>query len=161
MEVALKDGLEKFPDSVVLTEWIGKMNELFKEVHEGANNKKVHEPEGCNELNMNDIGDGGEGNSSPVRGLIVTEVNVEKDVNYSTPVDTNSLTMSQFHRLLGVNEEMIKLLDETELQVYRRKKLMVGFSGDNVVGRNLGEAVDNAAEDDDNDKREKHRRDIE
>ncbi|CAI9282298.1 unnamed protein product [Lactuca saligna] len=40
MEVALKDGLEKFPDSVVLKEWMEKMNELFREVHEGANNKK-------------------------------------------------------------------------------------------------------------------------
>ncbi|CAI9303500.1 unnamed protein product [Lactuca saligna] len=33
MEVALKDGLEKFLDSVVLNEWMEKMNELFKEVH--------------------------------------------------------------------------------------------------------------------------------
>ncbi|CAH1413966.1 unnamed protein product [Lactuca virosa] len=131
------------------------MNEIFKEVQEGASNKKVHEPECCNELNMNDVGDGGEGNSSPIRGLILTEVNVEKEVNYSTPVDTNSLTMTRFHRLPGVNEEMIKLLDETELQVYRRKQLMSGISGDNVVGRNIGEAVDNVAEDDDNDKREK------
>ncbi|CAI9299502.1 unnamed protein product [Lactuca saligna] len=49
-------------------------------------------------------GDVGEGNSSPVRGLIVTEVNVEKEFNYSRTVDTNSLTMTQFHRLLGVNE---------------------------------------------------------
>ncbi|CAH1431141.1 unnamed protein product [Lactuca virosa] len=99
--------------------------------------------------------DGGEVNSSPVRGLIVTEVNVEKEVNYSTHVDTNFLTMTQFHRLPGVNEEMVKLLDETELQVYRRKQLMSGISGEKVVGRNIGEAVDKAAEDDDNDKREK------
>ncbi|CAH1418069.1 unnamed protein product [Lactuca virosa] len=96
MEVALKDGLEKFPDSVVLNEWMEKMNELFKEVQEGASNKKVHEPECCNELNMNDV---------------------------------------------GVNEEMIKMLDENELQVYRRKKLMSGMSGDNVVGRNIGEVL--------------------
>ena len=115
----------------------------------------MHEPECFNELNKNDIGDGGEGNSSPVRGLILTEVNIEKEVNYTKPVDTNSLTMTQFHRLPGVNEEMIKLLDETELQVYRKKKRMSVISGDNLVGRNIGEAVDNAAGYDDNDKREK------
>ncbi|CAI9282299.1 unnamed protein product [Lactuca saligna] len=51
---------------------------------------------------------------------------------------------------------MIKLSEETELQVYRRKQLMSGFSGDYVVGRNLGEVVDNVAEDADNDKKEKH-----
>ncbi|CAI9280963.1 unnamed protein product [Lactuca saligna] len=155
MEVALKDGLEKFPHSVVLNEWMEKTNELFKEVFEGAGNKKVHEPDCFNEVNMNDIGDDGEGNSSPVRGLIITEVNTEKEVNYTTPVDTTSLTMTQFHRFPGVNEEMIKLLDETELQVYRRKKRMPVISGDNLVGRNIGEAVDNAARYDDNDKREK------
>ncbi|CAI9285557.1 unnamed protein product [Lactuca saligna] len=105
---------------------------------------------------MNDIGDGGEGNSSHVRGLVISEVNIEKDVNYSRPVDNQSLTMSQFHRLPGVNDEMIQLLEETELHVYRRKKLMSGFSGDNEVGINFGEVVDNAAEDADNDKREKH-----
>ena len=66
MEVALKDGLEKFPHSVVLNEWMEKMNELFKGVFEGAGNKKVHEPACFNEVNMNDVGDGGEGNSSPV-----------------------------------------------------------------------------------------------
>ncbi|CAI9303499.1 unnamed protein product [Lactuca saligna] len=104
---------------------------------------------------MNDVGDGGEGNNSSVRGLILTEVNVEKEVNYSKLVDTNSLTMTQFHQLPGVNEETIKLLDETELQVYRRKKLMSGISGDNVVGRNIGESVDNAAKDDDNEKKGK------
>ncbi|CAI9265283.1 unnamed protein product [Lactuca saligna] len=103
MEVALKDGLEKFFDSVVLKEWTEKMNELFREVHEGANNKKVNELEGYNELNMNDMVDGGGGNSSPIKGL-----------------------------------------------VYRRKKLISGFSGDYLVGRNLGEAVDNTAEDVDN-----------
>ncbi|CAI9279308.1 unnamed protein product [Lactuca saligna] len=43
MEVALKDGLEKIPDSVVLKEWMEKMNELFIKVHEGANNENVHE----------------------------------------------------------------------------------------------------------------------
>ncbi|CAI9288815.1 unnamed protein product [Lactuca saligna] len=151
MEVALKDGLEKIPHNVVLNEWIDKMNELFKEVHEGASNKKMHEPECFNELNKNDIGDGSEGNSSRVGGLILTEVNIEKEVQYTTPVDMNSLTMTQFHRLPVVNEAMIKLLDETELQVYRRKKLMSGISGDNVVGRNIGEDVDNVAEYDDND----------
>ncbi|CAI9280938.1 unnamed protein product [Lactuca saligna] len=153
MEVALKDGLEKFLNSVVLKEWMEKMNELFREVHEGANNKKVNEPEGYNELNMNDMVDGYGGNSSLVRGLVINEVNVEKDVNYNT--HTNALTMSQFHRLSGVNDEMIKLLEETELQVHRRKQLTSGFSGDYVVERNLGEVVDNAAKDVDNDKREK------
>ncbi|CAI9268711.1 unnamed protein product [Lactuca saligna] len=48
MEVALKDGLEKLPDSVVLKEWMEKMNEHFMELHEGENNKKVHESEGYN-----------------------------------------------------------------------------------------------------------------
>ncbi|CAI9266789.1 unnamed protein product [Lactuca saligna] len=97
MEVALKDGLLKFPHSVVLNEWMEKMNELFKGVFKGAGNQKVHEPACFNEVNMNDVGDGGEGNSSPVRGLILTEVNTEKDDNYTTPVDTTSLTMTQFH----------------------------------------------------------------
>ncbi|CAI9285556.1 unnamed protein product [Lactuca saligna] len=45
MEVALKDGLEKFPNSVVLNEWMENMNELFREVHEGENNKKVVTPQ--------------------------------------------------------------------------------------------------------------------
>ncbi|CAI9271372.1 unnamed protein product [Lactuca saligna] len=155
MEVALKDGLLKFPHSVVLNEWMKKMNELFKGVFKGAGNQKVHEPACFNEVNMNDVGDGGEGNSSPIRGLILTEVNTEKDDNYTTPVDTTSLTMTQFHRLPGVNDEMIKLLEETELQVYKKKKQMSIISGDNLVGRNIGEAVDNAGGYDDNDKREK------
>ena len=54
----------------------------------------MHEPECFNELNKNDIGDGGEGNSSPVGGLILTEVNIKKEVNYTTHVDMNSLTLT-------------------------------------------------------------------
>ncbi|CAI9265856.1 unnamed protein product [Lactuca saligna] len=155
MEVALKDGLLIFPHSVVLNEWMEKMNELFKGVFEGAGNKKVHESACFNEVNMNDVSDGGEGNSSPVKGLILTEVNTEKEDNYTTPVDTTSLTMNQFHRLPGVNEQIIKLLEETELQVYKKKKQMSVISGDNLVGRNIGEAVDNVGGYDDDDKREK------
>ncbi|CAI9300122.1 unnamed protein product [Lactuca saligna] len=63
--------------------------------------------------------------------------------------------MSQFHRLPGVNDEMIQMLEETKLQVYRRKKLMLGLMGEDMVGINLGEQVENAAEDADIEVREK------
>ncbi|CAH1450407.1 unnamed protein product [Lactuca virosa] len=147
MEVALKDGLEKFPNSVLLKEWLEKMNELFRGNHEGTNNTKVNDSEGYNEVNRNDMVDGNGDDTSPVRGLVISEVNIEKDVSYNTPVNTNDLTMSQFHRLPGVNDEMIHMLEETELQVYRRKKLMSGLRGEDMVGINLGEQVENAAED--------------
>ncbi|XP_042755765.1 uncharacterized protein LOC122196682 [Lactuca sativa] len=129
MEVALKDGLEKFPDSVLLKQWLEKMNELFRGNHEGTNNTNVNDSDGYNEVNMNDMVDGNGDNTSPVRGLVISELNIEKDVSYNNPVNNNDLTMSQFHRLSGVNDEMIQMLEETELHVYRRKKLMSGLRG--------------------------------
>lgn len=40
MEVALKDGLEKFPDSVVLKEWMEKMNEFLGKCMKAQTTKK-------------------------------------------------------------------------------------------------------------------------
>ncbi|CAH1435874.1 unnamed protein product [Lactuca virosa] len=117
MEVALKDVLEKLPDSVVVNEWLEKKNELFND-HKRAYNEDVHEVDCDNEVNLNDIGDGNEGNSSPIIILTDHGENEKKDVTYSTPiVDVSSLTMSQFNALSQVNEDMIRMLDETELQI--------------------------------------------
>ncbi|CAI9287653.1 unnamed protein product [Lactuca saligna] len=161
MEVALKHGLQKFPESKVLKEWIIKKNELFNE------NDYVKE-----NYNENDIPYHGkelveyQGDLSPIRGLVRKRKDIDEGCSYVEPRMENELThddltMTQFYKLPGVMDEMIDMASKTEMMFSSSKRVeeeenpivMVGFNSNE--GRNLEEELNNVANEDDNGKRGK------
>ncbi|CAI9276284.1 unnamed protein product [Lactuca saligna] len=138
MEVALKHGLENFPDSKVMKVWLIKKNELFNE------NDFVKENDNENEIPYL----GKEvveyhGHLSPIRGLVCKSTNIDEGSSYVEPRMENELTQdvltrNQFYKLPGVMEEMIDMarLNSNE-------------------ERNLDEELNNVANEDDNGKRGK------
>ncbi|KAI3496423.1 hypothetical protein L1887_38784 [Cichorium endivia] len=129
MEVALQEGLAKNPDCPELLEWVEKKNVLFNE--ERRKDGGVSEDSTERSLSHgSDSGDDeiGEGELSPITGVITDGVGTNEDICFKTPIgqpvnDSEDMTMTQFLEIPGMIDTVNKLVDDTvELSAGKQPK---------------------------------------